>query len=382
MEQALHIAPCRDQDTAAVMRFLDEQWARNHVLSRDETLLRWQYDASLRDGRAGPPSILLAWRADEIVGMLGLTYMRWIQDGQIYLGAWTSHWFVRPELRESPLSLLLLRRASQLGAQIIGSVGVNDRAVGIICHLGYEIIREIPRWVAVIDPVKTATLLAAAGVDDSPSDALLSFCRERTIPERTPAHRDSEWEVSEWSDDVAAEWDVCWEHCLQSRFTGVVRDSAYIRWRYVAHPTFRYEVRVARHRTSGNVGGLLVSRLETVKDRTERVLRIVELLTYGRPATDCLLDDFARRARDAAVAFTDFYCTSAIDGLADAGFRHEEVANRPFAIPFRLQPLEPGERPLNAAIKLPASLRGTLGEAAARGALYLTKSDGDQDRPN
>jgi hypothetical protein len=314
--------------------------------------------------------------------MLGLTYMRWLQSGCTYLGAWTSHWFVIPELRESPLSLLLLRRATQLGAQVIGSVGVNDRAVSIISHMGYEIIREIPRWVAIIDPVKTATLLAASGAGDSPRDALLSFCRERASLAQTHVPGDGEWEIAEWSDHVAGEWDVSWEQCLQPRFTGVLRDRAYIRWRYVAHPTFRYGVRVARHRASGRIGGLLVSRLETVKGRTERVLRIVDLLAYSRPATDCLLDHFKRDARDAEVAFADFYCTSAIDGLTDAGFRHEEASTRPFSIPFRLQPLEQGERPLNAAIRLPASLRGTLGDVAARGALYLTKSDGDQDRPN
>ena len=111
-------------------------------------------------------------------------------------------------------------------------------------------------------------------------------------------------------------------------------------------------------------------------------MRIVDLLAQSRDATDCLLNHLMGDARKAGVAFADFYCTKPIDGLADAGFRIEQGPADPYPVPFRLQPLEPGGRPLNAAIRLPARLRGTLGPLSARGALYLTKSDGDQDRPN
>jgi hypothetical protein len=106
------------------------------------------------------------------------------------------------------------------------------------------------------------------------------------------------------------------------------------------------------------------------------------LLTDGSTATDCLLEHLIEDAQRRGVAFADFYCTKFIDGLSRAGFITEHAASNELSLPSRLQPLERGGRPLNAAIRLPDSLRGSIANLAARGELYLTKADGDQDRPN
>jgi len=71
-----------------------------------------------------------------------------------------------------------------------------------------------------------------------------------------------------------------------------------------------------------------------------------------------------------------------VEGLKDAGFYVEQLDRGSFQIPLRFQPLEAGGRALNAAIRMPSALRGTLADQLSRGVLYLTKADGDQDRPN
>jgi RimJ/RimL family protein N-acetyltransferase len=374
---------CREEDVRVIMSFIHDSWATNHVLSRDEALFRWQYDGSLRDGRDGaPPTVLLGWSGGRIVGMLGLTYMRWQQAGCIYRGAWTSHWFVAPDFRRSQLSMQLIRRAAQLGAEVIGSVGINDVAMKLLPNMGYESIDEIPRWVTVIDPVKTATLICATGIGFSEAKVLRT-CQERSAarPDRRPP---TNCDVVEWTDNDkdANDWNAAWERSISRDFTGVVRDSAHIRWRYLRHPTFQYRVLIARDRKSGEVSGMAVSRLETVKGRTEQVLRVLELLTTDRSASDALLTQLVSDAWQAGVAFADFYCTKPVEGLAEAGFRIEQLQTTSFPIPLRLQPLEAGGRPLNAALRLPSRLRGTLLKQLSRDVLYVTKSDGDQDRPN
>lgn len=374
---------CRQQDVPAVMAFIHDYWANNHILSRSEALVRWQYDSSLRGDCdcESPPSILLAWSADRIVGMLGLTYIRWLQGGRTYCGAWTSHWFVAPEFRRSQLSLSLIRRAGQFGAELIGSVGINDLAMSLIKNIGYEPIDEIPRWVGVIDPIKTAALIGATNVDLR-GDELLAACRARAVAPRADSQRVNAWKIAEWTDADADDWNTLWHADLSANFAGPVRDAAHIQWRYLRHPTFQYRVLVARHRSTSNVGGIAVTRMETVKGRTERVLRVLELLTNGRDATDALLHQLVSDAGEAEVAFADFYCTKRIEGLAEAGFHVERLQGNRFSIPLRLQPLEAGGRPLNAAVRLPSSLRGTLRQRLSQNELYLTKSDGDQDRPN
>jgi len=373
---------CREDDVRSVMKFINDFWASNHILSRDEALFRWQYDSSLREGRQdAPPSILLAWTGDRIVGMLGLTYMRWQQNGSTYRGAWTSHWFVAPEFRQSHLSLHLIRRAGQAGADLIGSVGINEAAMKLLPNLGYESIDEIPRWLAVIDPRKTMSLIVAAGIGRSRETEIVEACRARVAPQHD-ALLSGNWHVREWTDADANDWDDAWERHFSSNFTGVVRDSSYIGWRYLRHPSFRYRVLIARDLKSGVVGGIAISRLETVKGRTESVLRILELLPTERSASDSLLNHLMSEARVGGVAFADFYSSKPVEGLKDAGFYVEQLDRGSFQIPLRFQPLEAGGRALNAAIRMPSALRGTLADQLSRGVLYLTKADGDQDRPN
>jgi hypothetical protein len=250
----------------------------------------------------------------------------------------------------------------------------------LLPSLRYESIDEIPRWVAVIDPVKTASLVLATRTDFTEEAEVRRSCQERCAP-RPDGQRVTNGEVSEWTDRDANDWDSAWAR-ISKDFTGVVRDSAYIRWRYLRHPTFRYEVLIARDRESGEVSGIAVSRSETVKGRPEQVLRVLELLATDRAASASLLSRLMGDAWQAGVAFADFYCTKRVDGLAEAGFRIEQLQTTSFPIPLRLQPLEAGGRPLNAALRLPTALRGTLLEQLHQDALYVTKSDGDQDRPN
>ena len=73
MSDDIRIAACREAELPALMRFIGTHWRAGHILSRDETLLRWQFDPTLIKGRSLPgPSVMLAWHGDEIVGILGL----------------------------------------------------------------------------------------------------------------------------------------------------------------------------------------------------------------------------------------------------------------------------------------------------------------------
>jgi hypothetical protein len=234
--------------------------------------------------------------------------------------------------------------------------------------------------VGVIDPASSALLLAS-GAPASQHDEMLSFCHQRSLMQAPSPTRGEEWEVIEWREQLADEWDTCWSHGVARGFVGVIRDAAYLRWRYVQHPIFNYKILMARHRSSG-VGGVLVYRIENVRGRTEQVARICELLTQGRDVTNRLLARLVLEATQVGVSFADFYCSKPIDGLEDAGFVIEQTLTDAFTFPSRFQPLEQGKRALNSAIRLPVELRGSVQSAMSRGALYLTKSDGDQDRPN
>jgi len=112
-------------------------------------------------------------------------------------------------------------------------------------------------------------------------------------------------------------------------------------------------------------------------------MRVVEFL--GNPAAQTsLARAILQAAGELRVAYVDFYCSSAsaARGLEEAGFKLESTTDDQPAFPTRLQPLEKGHFSMTALMRLPSAMRGQLNTLVRTGRLYLTKSDGDQDRPN
>jgi len=140
---------------------------------------------------------------------------------------------------------------------------------------------------------------------------------------------------------------------------------------------------VLRERASdGAVEGIAVWRIEQVRDRPIRVLRIVEFLGSAA-AQEVLVRAALDAARDAGAAVGDFYCASprVARPLAQAGFALAPTDAAGGLLPSRFQPLESQYFPMTTLLRLPGAWRGRVQDLLDEGRLYITKSDGDQDRP-
>jgi hypothetical protein len=372
---------CREEEIPALMRFIGEFWRAGHVLSEDETLLRWQYGGSLRPLRDEEESgldIMLAWEGDRIVGMMCAMGVELNVEGEPIPLLWAGTWLVRPDYRNSRVGLGVYRRLRQFGRPMAG-LGTSATTTAIMRGLRHFIIDDVPRWTGVFDRWRTERIVRAGAREGN--RALLALVEESAVS-GAALPSSPEFEMEGWSETAAADWDAFWEEELASRIVGTRRNAAYLRWRYVEHPRFRYEIRLARQRSSGRVEGLLVYRSEQVRGLDERVLRIVEFL--ATPAAQlALAGELLRLAAAEQAAYADFYCTSpaAAQGLQEVGFgRHSGGAHAP-ALPSRLQPVEQGHFQMTAILDFPAEL-GSMEEAERSGRLYITKSDSDQDRPN
>lgn len=381
--QSLRIELCRDVDVAPLMRFIGTQWRARHILSHDESLLRWQFAPELLRGRYAPgPTVLLALLGGEIVGMLGLTGFELNMAGVRFPAAWSSHWFVAPAYRRFNVALRLILAARDLGVAALATLGSNEASTRVLERLGFEVIPSLPRWIGVLDAAAAAELVCAANPKLSFEDALL-WCRSHLVPPGAAVVPEGGLRPGGWSPAAAGEWDRFWNERLATRLVGASRDATYLRWRYVEHPRFEYDVRFAQRDTDGAVEGMAAFRVEQVRDRATRALRIVEFLgSAAGKAT--LVRAILEAARDSGAAMADFYCSSArtAQALERAGFSRE-IEDSPGAVfPSRFQPLEPEHSPVTALVRLPPAWCGTLPELVADGRLYITKSDGDQDRPN
>jgi Acetyltransferase (GNAT) domain len=379
----IRIAACREEDVPVLMRFIDGHWSAGHVLSRDETLLRWQFDHTRIAGRGlQGPAVLLAWHREHVVGMLGLTGFEWNAEGIPMTGAWMSQWLVAPDQRSHGVAMRLLGAARALGLDVLGTLGANDVATKVLSTLGWELIRDVPRWIGVMDQRQTAALLTASDAALTPEVAE-RLCQRHHVVDGMPASRSAEHiDVVRWSPRYAAPWDRFWEEQLAGRLVGARRDAAYLRWRYAEHPRFRYELWLARQSVDESLLGITVFRVEQVRNRSERILRILEFLASPE-AEGALAETIAQAAREQGVAFADFYCSSprAARGLEGLGFKLAMADPEEPAFPCRLQPLEGGYFRMTGLLQVPPKQRGKLARLIDLGRLYVTKSDGDQDRP-
>lgn len=384
-EPSIRTALCREQDIALLMRFIDAEWRTGHVLSRDEQLLRWQFDCSLVPGwqHAGP-TVMLAWLGDAIVGMFGLTGCEMALEGTVGSAVWLSHWFASPRYRRHNVAYGLLRAVLELGLDVVATNGANPTATKLLRGVQFETVGAVPRWIGVVNVSVTARLLADCN-EGLGLDAAERLC-ERYRAEIPPAGSLTSAtivEVLPWRDELAPGWDHCWKEQVAGTIVGTARDARFLRWRYVRHPRLRYEIRLARCCSDGSTIGLTVFRVERVRGRAEAVIRVVEFL--GNAAAQAVLARaILQAAGELGVAYVDFYCSSATAarGLEEVGFKPETTTDDQPAFPTRLQPLEKNHFSMTALMRLPSGMRGQLNALARAGRLYVTKSDGDQDRPN
>jgi hypothetical protein len=379
----IQIQPYNEGDIDALSRFIDTHWRRGYILARDQSFLRWQF-APIRPkaDAADSLTILLAWRDGRIVGMLGRIEFDFNVRGTLVAGVWLSHWLSIPEVRADGVGLRLLRAIGAPGVDAIFILGLSEVAWKIYASLGFELLPSLPRWIGVFDLKRCARLLEAAHPAAEVKD-LDQLCAGYMVDVESDTSGDRDVEVVKWSESLAAAWDSTWTEQLAPSLISPARDSSYLRRRYIDHSTFTYEIRLARDPRTGTALGLTVFRVETIRGRSEKVLRVSEFLAAAKAERSLALS-VVQAAQSNDTIFADFYCTSerAARGLELIGFRRHRPATGP-GFPRRFQPMEGGPE-INGAFWLSASLRRKLhpNKLLTSTDFYITRSDGDQDRPN
>lgn len=340
---------------AELQAFIDAEWKPGHVLATDEDLLRWQHP------RAGDElSVVAATADDRLVGILGVIPADFCVHGRRGSAAWLTTWVVVSDWRNRQIGLRLLEIVLA-EHDVVGTVGGNDTTMRILGALHFHLWRSVPRWVLPLAEEGCARL-----VGENAARAL----RQAAMPSVTGV-------VSDWSRETDEAWDRVWRERFAPQLVGTWRDATYIRRRYVEHPRFTYRVRIAPG-DDGLPAALLVHRVEAVSGADATVIRVVEALGEREPLAR-LVFHLVRDGRESGAAFADFYCTSDgfAAGLEQAGFVAE--TGLPVAFPSRFQPLDHAPRGLTAAVR---SMRDQSADVFDAGDVYLTRSDGDQDRPN
>jgi hypothetical protein len=355
---------CPVERIPELQAFIDQHWKQpGHVLSRDRELLCWQHPHPCDDRL----SVLVADAPEGgIAGILGIIPAGFCAQGERLEAAWLAMWVVRPELRRHQLGLRLLTRVMADTDGLVATLGGNETTMRILRSLRFHTVDSVPRWVRPVSLQALDAVLGAVGARDR-----AAHWRGRPPPGPRARAAAGRVRIVPWSGD-AERWDRLWSH-LAPRLVGTWRDAAYLDWRYLEHPRFDYELRLAER--DGDVVALLAYRRQPVAGVDADVVRIVEAIG-DEDGVARLAAEILDAVSDERLAFIDFYCTGARFGapLERAGFVPEPAEG---TLPSLFQPLDARRARLTGAFwsaRWPVHLAGTD--------TYFTRSDGDQDRPS
>jgi hypothetical protein len=367
---SLSIRAIRIDEIRVLQDFVREHWNAEHAFVRSEKLLQWQHFSnpfkSLPAYSDEELSFLGAWRGNSLIAVLGEIPVDFTLRGRRLRGTWLALWKNGDEQRHPSAGIRLLHHITSGPAEFIGGIGMNPRV-----HRAYELFKfrvcdDLPLYLVLNPDVRSElirrkpTWSRAGGerflLRDSPNAAVTR--NERALD--GPVQAD--------------EWERFWSS-LRRDVVAVERSFAYVDWRYLNHPHYDYEwLRI--YADSGDLEAAGVYRVEPVG--TERVIQVVECLGTSEGARR-LAGALCGRMSHLEASFLGFRCaqTACFEPWREVGGAIYGKSDRAFEIPSLFQPVVPEYRPLAWGYRFAKAHEGVTPEDC-----YVTRSDGDQDRPS
>lgn len=369
----------RTDEYGRASEFLHDFWNADHIYTRDKALFDWTFH---RPGHWEPEtySVAIAEDGGEWVGILGGIPFTFNSFGDKQRGVWIVNYVIRPDHRKGPTALKLLSmfRGGPFDSTI--AFGINPGTSAIYRVLRGEVTDTIPRHLMILPgAVERMERILAFTVPEWQAERRRALAQAFEGPqlEQTDAAR---------SDRIPDSWDEREWPLIAARTVGAERDTDYLRWRYLEHPTFDHRIISI---ADGSTTGLLVWRLETIRRATaggredvDRFGRVLEFLPSSEKNAGGLLAALMNdlRASDAVGADYYGYHGPTAELLRNLGFRLAADHGDGAHLPSRFQPLDgKGGNIMSAMFLKPGTPKLATQEACE---WYWTKSDSDQDRPN
>jgi GNAT superfamily N-acetyltransferase len=299
----------------------------------DPRFIRWMYDRN-PGGRALEYATL---HRGLVSGHIAALPFRYKFGSRILTAGLVVNAITHPDFRGKGIFIILTellnKRCAEAGIEFTFGYANSSSEKGCLRHLAYRELGRFPLWIlpfrlpriaAAQDPGPAAWLRAAASLA-GPAARAWSLARRPRGRLGIDVDR---------ATAPGPEFDGLWESVRTGYGNILVRDRAFLDWRFVQAPTRRYEILAARK--DGRLLGYLVSTMTAVQGL--RWAMIMDMLVAdsreGRAAAARLVEEHVRRARAAGA-----------DLAAGLMFRHAPAAagmrrNGFLVAPARLLPRE------------------------------------------
>ncbi len=361
--------------------FFHQQWRENHLLYRNRELLMWMYhDNPYAPALGEQLTCKAAFCDDQVVGILCYMPCAFNRYGQKQKGCNMSAWWTSEDHRKGGLGLKLMRKS------IIREMDLDAAIAGMLTKMVQPVYTAM-RWVTVWNiprlllPLDKEKLIFMTEAESSPNAAAAKVKLESLdISEPvSPVEDIAVSELENFAELPASQWDKFYWETIAPTHMGPAREAKYLQWRFGDIPIFNYRALLARQ--GGKIVGLLVFRVEKVRDRDEKVVRIVDFVADENGA-DALAVTVANIAREEKAVCADFFCTHTRynHALEKVGFVDATTNDgQDYWFPYLFQPMDFEHTKLNCAWWLRDF---DLKKTQARDDFVLMKGDYEFDRPN
>jgi len=331
--------------------FIKQTHGDNHVM-QNKALFEWFFSPNPdRDVY----NMIVGIKNDCIISILGYIPTKFIVNGKIINGAWTSLWFTLPEERGG-IGALLMKRLMEL-FPIVAGQGASSMNKKIVEAMGHEFEPVIPKLVGVIDKSLIQDLIQGSH----------KFDESLVIPLKLRKQK-----------DVAnLNLELNWKEYSNIKF-GTLRDADYIQRKYITNPFLQYEII-----TSGVENTPTIAIVRIIQTNLGfKVARIVEFfgpeISIYESQWKEVLGEIVMLSNSRNCAYIDFYSTSIMikKFMIEMGFYEDNEGE----LPSLLDPVERDRKSQNLEVFVDPSLKAA--ESIGIRNFFVTRGDGDQDRPN
>jgi hypothetical protein len=363
------VRPIRLDEVSTLQEFIREEWNQQHALVHSRDLLLWQHyrNPFKHLGPFGDEDLSFwgAWDGSELIAVLGEIPVPFALRGQIIPGSWLALWRNRAESKHTTAGLQLLRRVTSRPGAFVGGLGMNERVRGAYQLFRFHIFDDLPLYVVLNPDVSSAWVRKKSTFTEAHGS--------RMIARMPPATSALKFTTRPFPAE-AEEWDRFWSR-VRGELVGTDRCSGYMNWRYLTHPHYQYEwIRV--YDESETLQAAAVYRVEEAEG--EKTIHVVEFLGEEQPAEQ-LAHALCMVMRERKASFLGFRCArqQSFDPWRAVGGAVYDSDNLSYELPSLFQPVIPEYRALAWIYRF-----GSDVDPAGLSDLYVTRSDGDQDRPS
>ncbi|MBP9820432.1 GNAT family N-acetyltransferase [Candidatus Woesebacteria bacterium] len=356
-----YVSDLKETDIPALREFIAKQFHHKYILLH-EVFFDWQY-LHAPWNKPGQYSMKVIKHREEVLGYCGYVPLRFLPSETPFLAAVLANLIVDERLRRFGFGIQLLQ-AVTADYPVTYVNGYSDQLRSACSKWSQWSERgNLNRLVGVLHREKFDQLgfqiknLSQLTYDASKSKKL------------TLVHR------------FTKSFDERLNDLFPFNALGVARTSQYLNWRYIDHPLFNYECYT--YGPQSRALGYVVIRKEPFAHVGNNSV-VARILEYGAvdSYSSAMLGELHGLLYDSSVDFIDFFCSMDVwnKQLGEMGYL-DISASSVTKLPVLFSPVDTTRKAINwmtfiDTSRVPQQLLDTTDP------WYLTKGDGDQDRPN